>query len=678
MTETTRTAWDVAAVTGTVAGLGAVAVAHPILDLVARHPEFLVAHHLSRVEIWVLALGLLALVAAAGAVVAGVGRFWPPVGESLLTAAVAALVFVALLPATKRLPLPDWAMVGVAGGGGLSAAVVYRRGRGVRQAARYLGLVPVVVGGWFVLSLPGGLSATAAQAAPATDPGAVSPTPVVVLILDELPLASLIDSGGDLLVDRFPGFGRLAADGTWYRNAITVQTGTTEAIPAILSGRRVERGTLPLAANHPDTLMTVLGDTHHVQVVEAVTDLCPPQTCAPPPVPAGSIRWRRVAEDVAVIFGHAVSPPRIASHLPSLDEGWAGFLRAPVSETADGHKDGTVAPGTDRRVDVGRFLDSLRATEAQSLNVGHLLLPHRPWEFLPDGSAHHHPGVPGYDGRGWGPDPYHTAAGYQLHLLQAQYADSIVAETITALEDAGVYESSLIVVTADHGVVIEPDVENMRRSTPDRVGSLLAIPLFIKFPEATGRFPPPGTVDDVRALTTDIVPTILDVVAETLPSHLDGASLLSDEPASRGPTLVELGTGPTRVPVDGEAKLAVAAAKEAWFPDGDPWTLIPDAGLRPLLGTSPEDLWSRDSNWIAADLEVVSPPLVTGTVHSASGLTGDEAVVVASRDRIVGMTMIHPPRDEREADFTILIQDFDAGSLAARALPLKDLLRAAN
>ena len=43
------------------------------------------------------------------------------------------------------------------------------------------------------------------------------PVPVVVVVLDELPVASLMDGLGRVDAATFPNFGRLARRSTWYR-----------------------------------------------------------------------------------------------------------------------------------------------------------------------------------------------------------------------------------------------------------------------------------------------------------------------------------------------------------------------------------------------------------------------------------------------------------------------------
>ena len=49
-----------------------------------------------------------------------------------------------------------------------------------------------------------------------------SAVPIVHVVLDELPQATLADADGRIDAELFPNFARLAEESTWYRNATTV------------------------------------------------------------------------------------------------------------------------------------------------------------------------------------------------------------------------------------------------------------------------------------------------------------------------------------------------------------------------------------------------------------------------------------------------------------------------
>ncbi len=104
-------------------------------------------------------------------------------------------------------------------------------------------------------------------------------TPVVVILFDELSGLILMDSDHHVNRRRFPAFAQLERDGTWYRNANTVADFTDRAVPAILTGEFPDKGAAPIAADHPESLFTLLGGKYSFDVTEPVTDVCPQRLC---------------------------------------------------------------------------------------------------------------------------------------------------------------------------------------------------------------------------------------------------------------------------------------------------------------------------------------------------------------------------------------------------------------
>jgi hypothetical protein len=60
--------------------------------------------------------------------------------------------------------------------------------------------------------------------------------PVVMIVFDEFPVASLMDVDGNIDGALFPNFRRLQQDSIWFRNATAVATFTEYAVPALLTG----------------------------------------------------------------------------------------------------------------------------------------------------------------------------------------------------------------------------------------------------------------------------------------------------------------------------------------------------------------------------------------------------------------------------------------------------------
>lgn len=530
-------------VAAAVFGLGVVAVVHPVLEVIAGAPGFLVAHAVTGWEV-ALFLGMLTAVALAVAVLAA--------AASLGVAAVAVLVALISAHVAVRFGLGLVPVVSLAAAAGAAAGVAYLASAATRRAASWAALTLVPVLGLFLFRLPASLFDLPPEAA-----GEGSrPVDVIVIVLDELPTSSLLDGDGNFDYQRLPGLGRIAADGTWYRDAVTVETGTARSVPAILTGRRGEPQAVPIAADYPDNLMALLASTHVVTAVEDVTRLCP--VCAHRRLRP---QWTSVAADVATIYAHLVLPSEQADRLAPLGHVWANF----GEEEFDLEERLDAARARDRRMSLESVVAAVSPPPEQPfLLVAHLMLPHRPWAILPDGTTYSPRWPPGYGLRGWGPDELMVGEGWRRHLLQLAYVDAGIGRLVAALEAADRYRQSLIVVVADHGVAFLPDVADMRSTNAETAPWILPVPLLVKFPESTTGAPPPGSVVEARVTTLDIVPTIVDVLGTVRPPDsppLEGRSLLEARPPAES-TVIELVGEVFRYPA-GTAALADQARRRS-------------------------------------------------------------------------------------------------------------------
>jgi hypothetical protein len=243
----------------------------------------------------------------------------------------------------------------------------------------------------------------------------------------------------------------------------------------------------------------------------------------------------------------------------------------------------------------------------------------------------------------------------QRHLLQVGYVDLALGRVIDALVEADLYEDAIVVVVADHGIAIKPGVEHQRIITEDTVGEIAAIPLFIKGPGLEA-----GRIDDRRAVTIDIVPTIADAIDARLTWQVDGVSLIGPD-TIRSETTTIGPDGAVTYGVDGAEKLAVAARIESSFPGGDPWTLRPE-GSPDLLGKQVEvsgleqsdlllDLRSEDIYESVDTAGDVIPVRVGGILLGDSD--GTELLAVTVNGTIGAVTRAY--LDEEEVSFLAMV-----------------------
>lgn len=642
------------AVVASIAGVGAFALGQPLLDLLGRNPEFFIARRFPAVDIGLLALALLltpVLLAVPVLLLRSVSPRLSAGVHLVVLGGLAAVAVATVLVSLDRSEWPTALFVGVAGAVGVLVAAAFAWSSAVRTGLIYLGIAPVVFGLWFALATPTSdiLFLSRTELPEALDPS--SPVPVVMIVFDELPHASLMLGDGSLDAEHHPNFARLAADGVWYRNAVGVRQQTEEAVPTILTGRAVSEGSIPIASDHPFTMFSLLSGSYDVEAVENVTQLCPTFICgnvSRPVEPVGE-RWDSVVSDLAVVYGHVTLPTEITEQLPPIDGSWGGFGRPEATEDFDIIDRFIDAVTADRRGELDRFLATFDDLGSEPpLRFAHFLYPHHPWDLTADGRVHGAPRPPGRETVGWGPDPYLVAQGWQRHLIQVQWVDTMVGMVIDRLEEAGVYDEALVMVVADHGITIRPNVEHQRVVTPETVGTIAHVPLFVKYPVSLPEAPAAGTIDDVRAETVDLLPTIAEVIGSRVPWTMDGISLLSTDERSRRPVSVMLGSkGAVELPLDGEEVFEVARDKESWFPDGDPFALAP-RGWGGLLGDAA--LGGRDDETVAVTIDQADrlagfvpgsepiPAYLSGRVEIQGGATGEEIVVIVADGQVAAVT----------------------------------------
>jgi hypothetical protein len=226
------------------------------------------------------------------------------------------------------------------------------------------------------------------------------------------------------------------------------------------------------------------------------------------------------------------------------------------------------------------------------------------------------------------------------------YTDRVLGDILATLEREGLYDEALIVVVADHGSADIPGVEHRRVITPATVGHIAAVPLFVKPPGSAG-----GRIDDYRAETTDILPTIADVLEVEVPWEVEGHSLLDEDRPLRTSSTMVGPRGSVTFGVDGREKLEVAADLFSWFPDGDPWSLTPPPGFTQLLGRSLDELAHRSDGRLTGHLDHPEryidvaprgepvPAMVTGGLSQLTEpFPGPVVVAVVVNDRVAAVT----------------------------------------
>lgn len=493
------------------------AITQPAFSVISKTPEFFALRGSSRTEIVAFALAMSVGIPAAlllVELVAGLVTRWLARGLHLsLVALLSALFAVPLvqgavdhLAAGDRTP-SGWLVLAAALVVGVAAALAYARSPLVRSYLLVLSPAPLVFMGFFLAQAPSGRLALP-PAGPVT-----KPAPVVMLVFDEFPVASLMDARQRIDARRYPNFAALARGSTWYRRTTTVSDITTSAVPAILTGSLPPPGTPPTTSELPRNIFALLRESHRLRVTESFTRMCPAGTCDGAGLSALPRRTLATVADAVEIAAHAAAPPDLEPRLGRLGEGVElGDAAAPLQ----------------------RFIARLHRTDRPELDFIHVLLPHYPWVRLPSGRSYERApplelprGFQAGAVQRWDPDPWLVREEWHRHLLQVGYLDRMLGKVLRRLRAVGMYDRTLIVAVADHGVSFHPG-EQMRDVTPRNVQDIAFVPLFIKAPGQHH-----AAVIDRPARTIDVLPTVMQILGGRIPWKIQGRSLVGDHRAAR-------------------------------------------------------------------------------------------------------------------------------------------------
>ncbi len=639
-------------------GLTAFAVAQPLFDILGRHIEFLVAHRAGPVEILLLVLGAtLALPTVLVACEALAGLIHRHVRSGL------GLVFRWFLLLLIVLP-PLHAVTFLGGIGALSAAAllaaagvrVFLRFDPVRKHLAILALAAPL----FCLLFLGQPSVRqqlrpAKQHAPADQP-ANNLTPVVFVIFDELPVTALLDHERRIDPVLYPNFAALAGEAAWYPNATTVSGATPRSIAASMTGLHPRHKTPATLDNYPDNLFTYLNGSHRFVVEDAQTQLCPDHLRLDA-TSKSSRRLRMLAFDTAVIYLNIVLPESFAAYHAELDNRWTGF--------AAGNDPAPAGPRINRFQRFERFLASLEAGDRPLFGFMHILLPHNPYQKLPSGTVYNYrPGVPKAENKRWATDELVVLHSYRRSLLQLQYVDSLLGRLIAQLKKIGQYDSTLLVITSDHGASYRPGKFH-RAISDENLADVMSVPLLIKLPEQrTGR------IDDRYVQSIDVLPTILEALEVESPAPYDGQSLLN--PDRYEPRAVRFEIFEEPVPRE---KLAERFEQLAWKlaafgPGGDPEALYEYETFHTLIGERPEPFAAGEDPQIVYRLDEPEryrkvrrdrrfvPAEITGTLRRVDGFAATVDIAVAINGTIAAVTTSYQaPVGSRQVSWCALARE---------------------
>lgn len=356
--------------------------------------------------------------------------------------------------------------------------------------------------------------------------------PIVFVLLDELSVESLLDARGNIDAKRFPNLAAFARGAYWFRNTTTVANQTVNIIPAILTGKLPTERLLPNLHNYPDNLFILLKDSYKFNVMEVMTYLCPEELSWGHDEIGYPWRMKSLLRDLSVVYCHIVIPLDHRHVLPPINNQWGNFGRTkdqnmnmskPKSEEDLHRKAVAHLEKKDRPAVFKKFIKRID-TIRPSFNFIHFMMPHDPYEYLPSGKKYLTNdvimGVQIEENKYVGPQPL-VDKFHQRYLLQVAYVDSLLGDLINFLKDKKAYNDALIIIASDHGVsFMENDFS--RRLSISNASNILFTLLLIKTPGQKK-----GINSNFDAESTDILPTIADVLEIKNPWQISGTSLLN-------------------------------------------------------------------------------------------------------------------------------------------------------
>lgn len=499
-------------------------VAQPLFDLFSKNTSFFVAYDASAREIALLTLFLSFLFPAGLALLVCLVKTANSRAGLLLHNFVMATLFLALCSllvnqlASISEPVSTYIVILLS----IAVFLLYLFVNSIKGFINLLSISILIFPVTFIFFSPVKqlISMDSALHEPAETSSKITDTPIIFVIFDEMPLVSLLNK--DMLIsdETYPNFSELASQANWFRNYTVNAVRTLTSIPAMLSGNYPSGKIRPLKAdNFGSTLFTLLGPHYKIYAVGFSEGMVPAEYKEEFDLQhRGSIHDRLLSMllDMSVVHLHMSLPIALTSELPPVTDNWNKFVMDSV-------------PG-----EASPFEQIMLAIKARpndpTLYYLHSMVTHNPWSYTPSGRefSEKTPGyvrdkkyvnaVAGFGGKRWSRNKWLVTQGYQRHLLNMQYADTMLGELLTRLRDLGIYDKSLIIVTSDHGASFEAGQKN-RGKLSAAPGDTMPVPLIVKTP-----FQRTGSISDDNIESIDLLPTIMDVLGMKFLKSVDGES----------------------------------------------------------------------------------------------------------------------------------------------------------
>ncbi len=502
--------------------LSTVGISQPLLDLYGKNSTVFSTAKLSPLET-ALFLLIVTIAPALGALLLDrVSAFFgPKVNESMRLLLVGGFSFLSGLAVARWAHISgDAGSLAIACALALAVPYFYDKKKWAREWSRWLAVLAVAVLGSATLQLqPILLQSQGPKSDAVVGNKDVS---VFQIVLDEFAMAPLLSADGSINAERFPGFAELASLSTWYRNNVAASNFTHQAVPAILSSQIPSKTAAPFITAYPKNVFTLFGEKVRVSGVEPVTSLCPIKVCPKKDQSKLSFnpsRLKSFFRDASYVYGQRIFPPALRKRIPSVEGAWGGF-GAVANKFKEQYTHGALSQPEAVLTAAQKFVK----ISEQQVSVVHALMPHAPWRLTPDlRVAPLSPTIStanpqSLDG---------IRDEYQTYLYQVAAVDAVIKQTIEILKASPRWNSTMLILTADHGISFIPEMPQRHTDFVDQqqVADIYRIPTFIKYPNQMT-----AAITDCASTNLDLLPTIIDVTNTTTNWEFNGKSLMNDCP----------------------------------------------------------------------------------------------------------------------------------------------------
>ena len=408
---------------------------------------------------------------------------------------------------------------------------------------------------------------------------------IIWVISDELQYPLAFDEQG-LVRKELPNLAKLQESATTYTHAYATANYTDYAVPSQLAGisdvagEGAERmakvrsgiGIVPSLASEYSVVMQ--SPIYHFE--------CDSTACAS----AGSdqdsnifVRYLSFVKDTAAVAGRTALAPPFSNVFPSLDGRWRDFW-------SGGDEFGDNAEGNSvRKVIDGITRANLDNPSGPLFAFWHSIRTHAPWSVDRDGKEIYPSRLPvvegahmvGSDENGLYTSPELQSMERRLYANSAVDFDRQLGELLETLKADGLFENTMIIITADHGAGITVSRDRRLGDTDEQLWTEVAhVPLLIKSPNQTTA----KTVSAPRS-TGQIAQSVVDAALATTAKELVLAPNLSQAPKT-GPVFTSVAYGGVMTPwvYSGQSEPSPWLAEDLSPPNSEhPFAIGIDAAL---------------------------------------------------------------------------------------------------